>query len=94
MPKASDLAKLAEKIYPTIGSIDAEGKSECPSGNCWQTDVVNSYGFNITAVTFEVWSGEEGDSYGAYGRYFAPAYTEWHGYFRRNSLPLPVCLGD
>ena len=95
MPKAADLAKLAEKIYPAIGSIDAEGWSNCPNGSdCWQTDVANSYGFNTSNGPFTVWSGEENHSGVAYDRYFDPDATGWDYDSRSISNRLAVCLGD
>ena len=95
LPTSADLAKLAEKIYPTIGSIDAEGWSNCPNGSaCWQTDVANSYGFNTSKGYFYVWSGEECNSFRAYYRYFDPGYTGWLNGYRSASSLFAVCLGD
>ena len=88
-----DLGKLVSQLYRGNPSIGAYQDKESLQ---WDQDAATSLGF--TSPSFYLWSGEEYDSGGAYGRYFGSTYSYYNGYYGYNrdnrSNFQAVCLGD
>ena len=105
MPDNSDLAALAQLLYPSI-TVASTGYTYCPKDEnnnyttCRETEIALSLGFTHSSGTltdsqaFGVWSGVEHSSSGAYLRGFNPTYTYRPYGGRYGSNPLAVCLGE
>ena len=89
MPTADDLAKLASQLYKGNPSIGAKQRVDNLQ---WDQDAATALGF--TSSLFALWSGEENDSYGAYGRYFNSTSSRWSYSLRYDGYDQAVCLGD
>ena len=86
LPSQSDLDKLAEELYQ-----DANGSF---SGNR-DNDLAMEWNFITSpSSTFWVWSSEESNKYGAYGRYFSSTGTYRNDGNRNSSNGQAVCLGE
>ena len=90
MPTMEDLGKLATELYKEHPSVGA--KQDIYGGLTLDTSKASSMGF--TGSVFYVWSGEEYNSYSAYGRYFSSSYTTMYNYDRYDSDRQAVCLGE
>ena len=92
MPTMAQVAEIANYVYNTSGI----GAKENVSNLTLDYDKVSELGFTVTQGSyFYVWSGEEySSSYGAYGRYFNSAGTNWYYGYRSSSSRQAVCLGD
>ncbi|MBQ8168988.1 type II secretion system protein [bacterium] len=108
MPKPSDIAKLAGKLYPGAtyhqeGEFDAYG---CPDGtNCFDVELANSYGMLIdpTLGFTGIWFGESqtqstGEPMLVYGAFAPDQYlynADWDGSFRYTGaygFPKAMCI--
>ncbi len=89
MPTLEDLGKLATELYKEHPSV---GAKEYIDSVTLDTSKAASMGF--TGASFQVWSGEEENSYYASTRPFHSSDTGLGSAFRRYSGSQAVCLGD
>ena len=89
LPTLADLGKMASAIYkgnPTIGA------KEDKRNLTYKPGTATSLG--LPEPSFDLWSGEECDSYHAYARYVYPSSSIWSNHTRHSSYIQAVCLGD
>ncbi len=90
MPTMAQLGELASQLY--VGNPSVGAKQDVYNLT-FDTNSSTAKSLGLTP-SFYVWSGEEGNSRSAYGRYFRSSYTEWNGNGRGFSPYVAVCLGD
>ena len=89
MPTMDDLGKLASQLYkgnPTINAYRDYSNLQ------WDQDAATALGF--TSTGFDLWSGEEYDSEGAYYRRFYFAFSNYGDRTRGADYRQAVCLGE
>ncbi|MBR1424829.1 hypothetical protein IJ579_04625, partial [bacterium] len=98
LPKASELAKIAQAIYNDNSISESEDYNYTnPTANNWDKSVTAKLGIEDSASWFGLWGGLEYDSGNAWNRYFSSSNTGW-GYdsddrSRSNSDIRVVCVG-
>ena len=90
MPTMADLGKLATELYKEHPSVGAQ--QNIRNGLTLDTSKASSMGF--TGSPFDVWSGEEGNSYYVYNRYFSSLNTIRYEGGRNDSGIQAVCVAD
>ena len=92
MPTMAQIAELASQMYVGKPSI---GAYEDKSGIQFDPNSSTAKSLGLTP-SFYVWSGVEGNSFVAYGRFFGSSSTKWDydGYSRYSSPSVAVCLGE
>ena len=90
MPTMAQLGELASQLY--VGNPSVGAKQDVYNLT-FDTNSSTAKSLGLTP-SFYVWSGEETNSYYAYGRRFYSSSTVWYDYYRYSSLSVAVCLGD
>ena len=91
MPTMAQLGELASQLY--VGNPSVGAKQDVYNLT-FDTNSSTAKSLGLTP-SFYVWSGEESNSYGAYGRGFSSSDTEWGNDVDRDySDGVAVCLGD
>ncbi|MBR1425756.1 hypothetical protein IJ579_09375, partial [bacterium] len=94
LPKASELAKIAQAIYNDNSISESEDYNETdPTANEWDKSVTAKLGIEDSARDFDLWGDLEYTSKSAWYRYFNSSYTDWNNDFRSTNDFRVVCVG-